>query len=115
VFSLAANCLGIKWSGRRETVANDAHDFGVRDTVYVSVKTEGTGTGKLTAKWTFHRQVARRHNDGVGADRSNYPVLRDACWLLDVRAASIRGYGRSHWRYRRQFEPVTSSSERYGI
>lgn len=36
-----------------KTVKDDAHDFGVRDTVYVSVKTEGAGNGKLSAKWTF--------------------------------------------------------------
>jgi hypothetical protein len=36
-----------------KTVKDDAHDFGVRDTVYVSVKTEGAGSGKLSAKVTF--------------------------------------------------------------
>ena len=36
-----------------KTIKDDAHDFGVRDTVYASVKTEGAGTGKLAAKWTF--------------------------------------------------------------
>jgi hypothetical protein len=36
-----------------KTVKDDAHDFGVRDTVYVSVKTEGAGSGKLAAKFTF--------------------------------------------------------------
>jgi len=36
-----------------KTIKDDAHDFGVRDTIYASVKTEGAGTGKLAAKWTF--------------------------------------------------------------
>lgn len=36
-----------------KTVKDDAHDFGVRDTIYVSVKTEGAGSGKLAAKFTF--------------------------------------------------------------
>lgn len=36
-----------------KTVKDDAHDFGVRDTVYVSVKTEGAGSGTLSAKFTF--------------------------------------------------------------
>jgi hypothetical protein len=36
-----------------KTIKDDAHDFGVRDTVYVSVKTEGAGSGKLAAKFTF--------------------------------------------------------------
>ena len=36
-----------------KTLRDDDRDFGVRDTVYVSVKTEGAGTGKLSAKFTF--------------------------------------------------------------
>ncbi|HEX6575702.1 MAG TPA: hypothetical protein VF042_12105, partial [Gemmatimonadaceae bacterium] len=35
------------------TVKDDAHDFGVRDTIYVSVKTEGAGSGKLASRVTF--------------------------------------------------------------
>jgi hypothetical protein len=37
-----------------KTIKDDAHDFGVRDTIYTSVKTEGAGTGKLAAKWTYN-------------------------------------------------------------
>jgi hypothetical protein len=36
-----------------KTIKDDAHDFGVRDTIYASVKTEGAGSGKLSAKWTY--------------------------------------------------------------
>lgn len=36
-----------------KTIKDDEHDFGVRDTVYVSVKTEGAGSGTLAAKFTF--------------------------------------------------------------
>ena len=36
-----------------KSIADDTDDFGVRDTIYVSVKTEGTGSGTLAAKWTF--------------------------------------------------------------
>ena len=36
-----------------KTLTDDMDDFGVRDTIYVSVKTEGTGAGTLAAKWTF--------------------------------------------------------------
>ena len=36
-----------------KTVRDDARDFGVRDTIYVSVKTKGAGTGTLAAKFTF--------------------------------------------------------------
>ena len=36
-----------------KTVKDDEHDFGVRDTVYISVKTEGAGSGTLASKVTF--------------------------------------------------------------
>jgi hypothetical protein len=36
-----------------KTLRDDDRDFGVRDTVYVSVKTEGAGSGTLGAKFTF--------------------------------------------------------------
>lgn len=36
------------------TLRDGTGDFGVRDTIYVLVKTEGSATGsKLAAKWTF--------------------------------------------------------------
>ncbi len=37
-----------------KTVTNETGDFGVQDTIYASVRTEGTSAGsKLTAKWTY--------------------------------------------------------------
>jgi len=36
-----------------KTIKDDEHDFGVRDTIYVSVKTEGAGSGTLGAKFTY--------------------------------------------------------------
>ena len=36
-----------------KTIKDDEHDFGVRDTIYVSVKTAGMGSGKLAAKLTY--------------------------------------------------------------
>ena len=49
-----------------KTINNDAHDFGVRDTIWVSVKTEGGGTGKLAAKLTF--------SDGQTAGESSQDI-----------------------------------------
>jgi len=37
-----------------KTLRDNTDDFGVRDTIYVSVKTDGASSGsKLAAKWTF--------------------------------------------------------------
>ena len=39
--------------GADKSLTDDADDFGVRDTIYVAVKTEGAGSGTLAAKWTY--------------------------------------------------------------
>lgn len=49
-----------------KTVKDDAKDFGVRDTIYVSVKTEGAGTGTLAAKFTFQ--------DGQTVDQASQEI-----------------------------------------
>src|SRR3954470_7456329 len=36
-----------------KSIKDDAHDFGVRDTIWVAVKTEGAGSGTLAAKFTY--------------------------------------------------------------
>jgi hypothetical protein len=39
--------------GADKSLTDDTDDFGVRDTIYVAVKTEGSGSGTLAAKWTY--------------------------------------------------------------
>lgn len=39
--------------GADKSISNSTDDFGVRDTIYVAVKTEGSGSGTLAAKWTY--------------------------------------------------------------
>jgi len=36
-----------------KSIGDGTDDFGVRDTIYVAVKTEGSGSGTLAAKWMF--------------------------------------------------------------
>jgi hypothetical protein len=36
-----------------KSIGNETNDFGVRDTIYVAVETEGAGSGTLAAKFTF--------------------------------------------------------------
>ena len=49
-----------------KTVREDAQDFAVRDTIYVSVKTKGAGTGTLAAKFTFQ--------DGQTVEETSQPI-----------------------------------------
>jgi hypothetical protein len=49
-----------------KTVKDDEHDFGVRDTIYISVKTEGAGSGTLASKVTFQ--------DGQTVDESSQSI-----------------------------------------
>ena len=67
-----------------KTVMNDAHDFGVRDTVYVSVKTEGAGSGKLAAKFTFKDgQVIEESSQDIaptGDSYSEFHIMKATPW-----------------------------------
>ena len=49
-----------------KSIADDTDDFGVRDTIYVSVKTEGAGSGTLAAKWMYQ--------DGQTVDQSSQSI-----------------------------------------
>ena len=53
-----------------KTVKDDAHDFGVRDTIYISVKTEGAGSGTLGSKVTFQ--------DGQTVDETSQSIAPTA-------------------------------------
>ena len=67
-----------------KTVKDDAHDFGVRDTVYASVKTEGSGTGKLAAKWTYKngQAVSESSQDitPTGAANHEFHIMKKSPW-----------------------------------
>ena len=67
-----------------KTVKDDAHDFGIRDTVYVSVKTEGTGAGKLAAKWTYKngQAVSESSQDiaPTGAANHEFHIMKKSPW-----------------------------------
>ena len=49
-----------------KSIASGTDDFGVRDTIYVAVKTEGAGSGALAAKWMFQ--------DGQTVDQSSQSI-----------------------------------------
>jgi len=67
-----------------KTVKDDAHDFGVHDTVYVSVKTEGNGSGKLAAKWTYKngQAVSESSQDiaTTGAANHEFHITKKSPW-----------------------------------
>jgi hypothetical protein len=56
----------------------------VRDTVYVSVKTEGAGTGKLAAKFTFKDgQVVEESSQDIaptGDAYSEFHIMKATPW-----------------------------------
>jgi hypothetical protein len=53
-----------------KTIKDDEHDFGVRDTIYISVKTEGSGSGTLGSKVTFQ--------DGQTVDETSQSIAPTA-------------------------------------
>jgi hypothetical protein len=67
-----------------KTIKDDAHDFGVRDTIYTSVKTEGAGTGKLTARWTYQGgKVVNEESQDIsptGDAHHEFHIVKATAW-----------------------------------
>ncbi len=71
--------------GTDKAVANQASEFGVRDTIYVSVKTEGTSdNAKLTAKWTYNdAQVVSESSETIspsGPAVTEFHITKPSAW-----------------------------------
>jgi hypothetical protein len=66
-------------------IKDKADDFGVRDTIYASVKTEGSATGAtLTARWTFQDgQVVEEQTQTINATGdavTEFHVMKATAW-----------------------------------
>lgn len=89
------------------TVKNETDDFGVRDTIYASVKTEGASAGsRLSAKWTFQDgQTVSESSQNVsptgGETRHEFHIGKASAWprgnykveiLLDGTSAGTKDF-----------------------
>lgn len=67
-----------------KTLKDKTDGFGVRDTIYVSVKTEGAGSGKLSAKFTFQdgQTVEETSQDiaPTGDSYSEFHIQKGTAW-----------------------------------
>ena len=65
-------------------VTASADDFGVRDTIYASVATSGTGNGTLTAHWTFQDGQVVEHSEqsvvASGPAVTEFHIAKDTPW-----------------------------------
>ena len=68
--------------GADKRVVEDLGDFAPTDTVYASVETSGTGSGTLSARWTFEDgQVVDEGSQSVsGASVTEFHVSNPAGW-----------------------------------
>ncbi len=61
-------------------------DFGVRDTIYALVKTDGAATGaKLSAKWTYNgKQTVKQSSTSIsptgGETRTEFHMQKGSAW-----------------------------------
>jgi len=68
------------------TVKDETDDFGVRDTIYASVKTEGASAGsRLAAKWTFQDgQTVSEGSQNIsptgGETRHEFHIEKASAW-----------------------------------
>jgi hypothetical protein len=68
-----------------KSIADATDDFGVRDTIYASVKTEGSATGAtLVARWTFQDgavvQEQSQTINATGDAITEFHIMKDTAW-----------------------------------
>jgi len=90
--------------GPDNRVVEEVGSFAPGDSIYASVETEGTGSGTLTARWTFEDgQVVDEgsHPVGGGAQVSEFHISKPDGWpvghyevviLLDGQEAERQGF-----------------------
>lgn len=71
--------------GADKRITNGEDEFGVRDTVYVAVTTEGSSAGsKLTAKWTYNdAQVVNETSESIsptGTAVTEFHITKASAW-----------------------------------
>ena len=72
--------------GADKRVTNQTETFGVRDTIYASVRTTGTGSGgtQLTARWTYQDgQVVDERSESIsptGEAYTEFHISKPTAW-----------------------------------
>ena len=71
--------------GADNKINDETDDFGVRDTLYASVKTEGTATGAtLMARWTYQDgQVVEEQSQTINATGehiTSFKIMKPTAW-----------------------------------
>ncbi len=90
-----------------KTIKDDAHDFGVRDTVYVSVKTEGTGTGKLSAKFTY--------KDGTTVNESSQDITTTGDAQHEFHIAKASAWPKGDYKVEIMLDGVSAGTKDFTI
>lgn len=71
--------------GADKRITNETDEFGVRDTIYVAVTTDGSSAGsKLTAKWTYNdAQVVSESSETIsptGTAVTEFHITKPSAW-----------------------------------
>ncbi|MBA3657150.1 MAG: hypothetical protein H0W69_07350 [Gemmatimonadaceae bacterium] len=71
--------------GADKRVTNGSDEFGMRDTIYVAVTTEGSSAAsKLTAKWTYNdAQVVNESSESIsptGTTVTEFHITKASAW-----------------------------------
>lgn len=75
-----------KGVGSDKKVGNETSEFGVRDTMYVAVITDGAASGaRLTAKWTYNdKQVVDESSQSIspsgGETATEFHIVKKSAW-----------------------------------
>ena len=78
-----------------KTLRDNTDDFGVRDTIYAAVKTEGASAGsKLDAKWTYNNgQLVKEDSQNIspsgGETRHEFHITKATAWPKEPGSGGI--------------------------
>ena len=90
-----------------KTLRDDDRDFGVRDTVYVSVKTEGAGTGKLAAKFTFQ--------DGQTVEESSQDITPTGDSVHEFHIQKATAWPKGNYKVEVMLDGVSAGTKDFTI
>ena len=76
--------------GADKRVTGETTRFGRNDTIYASVSTDGTGSGTLTARWTYQ--------DGQVVDESTQPISATGPSVTEFHVSKPSGWPAGNYR-----------------
>ena len=93
--------------GPDKRVASETTQFASTDTIYASVATNGTGTGSLTARWTFQ--------DGQVVDETTQPISASGPATTEFHVAKPSGWPAGNYKVEISLNGAAAQSKDFSV